>query len=74
MKTENTSLFRLGQEYERCAELQRDFIEKCRADLKRAKDLGDSNAVRRLEQELRTFREIRRELRDTARKLMTYYN
>ena len=73
MKTENTSLFQLGQEYERCAELQQYFIDCCKADLKRSKESGDYKAVKELENKLCKFREIKRELKETALKLKTYY-
>ncbi len=73
LKTKNKSLFELGQEYERCAELQQSFIDSCKQDIKRAKDLGDRDAVVRLESKLHKFYEIKREITETASKLKLYY-
>jgi flagellin-specific chaperone FliS len=73
LKTEATTLKELGQEYERTAQLQQFFIDKCRADIKRAEKSGDSDAVRRLKQNLHKFYEIKEELTRTAHQLKNYY-
>ena len=44
MKTEKMSLYELGQEYEKHIELQQFFIDKCKADIQKAKMLGDRDA------------------------------
>lgn len=67
------SLKELGQEYEKNAKLQQFFIDKCKADIKRAEKSGDLDAVRRLKRDLHTFLEIREELTQTADKLKNYY-
>lgn len=71
-KTEK-SLAELGQEYEKHAQIQQSFIDNCKAEIKRAKMLGDSDAVTELQMKLRKLYEIKRELSDTASKLKTYY-
>lgn len=73
MKTETQSLAQLGEEYEQHAKIQEHFIEKCKRDLKKAKQSGDSLAVKELESKLRTFYGIKRELSETAKVLKNYY-
>ena len=73
MKTEKMSLAQLGQEYEKHIELQQYFIDKCKAEIKKAKEMGDSNAVSELKTKLNKFYEIKNELTETAEKLKNYY-
>lgn len=73
MKTETISLKELGQEYEKNAELQQFFIDKCKADIKRAENTGDLDAVRQLKGNLNKFYEIKNELEETANQLRNYY-
>ena len=73
METEKMSLFELGQEYEKHAELQEFFIEKCSKDLEKAKKSGDYNAEKELEKKLRKFYQIKYELEHTALQLKNYY-
>lgn len=74
MKTEKISLFELGQEYEKHAEIQQFFIDKCKKDIEKAKKSGDYTAEKELEIKLRKFRKIRTELKQTAEHLKNYYN
>ena len=74
LETEKMSLFELGQEYEKHAELQQFFIEKCSKDLEKAKKSGDYTAEKELESKLRAFRKIKTELMQTAEHLKNYYN
>ena len=67
------SLSDLGQEYEKNAQLQQFFIDKCKADIKRAKKSGDLDAVRQLKSNLYKFYEIKNELEQTADHLKKYY-
>lgn len=67
------SLFQLGQEYEKHAELQQSFIDRCKADIKKAKASGDADAVSELEKKLHKFYQIKRELLETASHLKSYY-
>ena len=73
MKTEKMSLAQLGQEYEKHIELQQYFIDKCKSDIKKAKETGDKNAVSELKTKLSKFYEIKTELTETAEKLKNYY-
>ena len=73
MKTEKMSLAQLGQEYEKHIELQQYFIDKCKSDIKKAKEMGDKNAVSELRTKLSKFYEIKTELTETAEKLKNYY-
>ena len=73
MKIEKMSLYELGKEYEKHAELQNSFINSCKAEIEKAKMSGDFDAVAKLERKLRKFREIKRELKETASRLKTYY-
>ncbi|MBR5247149.1 MAG: hypothetical protein IKV25_07260 [Clostridia bacterium] len=73
MKAETISLKELGREYERNAQLQQFFIDKCKADIKRAKESGDLDAVRQLQSNLNKFYEIKNELSQTADQLKNYY-
>ncbi len=73
MKTEKTSLFELGQEYEYHVELQQFFIDRCKKDIERAKKSGDYTAVKELETKLHKFYEIKSDLEQTAKKLKNYY-
>ena len=73
MKTETISLKELGQEYEKNAELQQFFIDKCKADIKRAEKSGDLDAVRQLQGNLNKLYEIKNELTQTAYQLKNYY-
>jgi hypothetical protein len=67
------SLSELGQEYEKNAQLQQFFIDKCKADIKQAKESGDLDAVRQLKGNLSKFYEIKNELTQTAYQLKNYY-
>ncbi len=67
------SLNELGQEYEKNAQLQQFFIDKCKADIKQAKESGDLDAVRQLRNNLNKFYEIKDELTQTAFHLKNYY-
>ncbi len=73
MKAETISLKELGQEYEKNAELQQFFIDKCKADIKRAENTGDLDAVRQLKGNLNKFYEIKNDLEETANQLKNYY-
>ncbi len=73
MKTEKTTLYELGEEYEKIAELQNSFIDQCKAEIKKAERSGDSNAVVTLKRNLAQFRAIKKELTETALKLKNYY-
>ncbi len=73
MKTDTISLNELGQEYEKNAQLQQYFIDKCKADIKRAEKSGDLDAVRQLKSNLHKFYEIKNELTETAYQLKSYY-
>ena len=73
MKTETISLKELGQEYEKNARLQQFFIDRCKADIKRAEKSGDLDAVRQLKGNLNKFYEIKNELEQTAHQLKNYY-
>ena len=73
MKTATISLSELGQEYEKNARLQQYFIDKCKADIKRAEKSGDLDAVRALKGNLYKFYEIKNELTQTACQLKNYY-
>lgn len=68
------SLYELGEEYEKHIELQNFFIEKCHDDIKKAKEKGDSDAVRELRSNLNKFYEMKRELTETSARLKKYYN
>lgn len=72
-RTEKMSLYELGKEYEKHAELQKSFIAGCKAEIKKAEMSGDFDAVVTLKERLRKFREIKRELEETASTLKTYY-
>lgn len=74
MKTEKMSLYELGQEYEKHAELQQFFIDKCNKDIEKAKKSGDYTAEKELESKLRTLKKIKNELKQTAEHLKNYYN
>ena len=73
MSTEILSLTQLGQEYEKNAELQQFFIDKCKADIRRAKMSGDRDAEMQLKSNLHKFYEIKNELTETAYQLKNYY-
>lgn len=73
MKKETMSIKDLGIEYEKHAELQQYFIDKCKAQIKKAKQLGDLDAVRELQSDLHKFYEIKKELTKTASRLKNYY-
>ena len=73
LKTERKSLFELGEEYEKHIELQNGFIENCKNQIRKAKESGDFEAVKLLKRNLRSFYEIKHELKETALKLKTYY-
>lgn len=67
------SIKELGEEYEKHASLQQYFIDKCKEQIKAAKQSGDMDAVRELQSDLYKFREIRKELLETASQLKNYY-
>ena len=73
MKTEKMCLAQLGQEYEKHIDLQLYFIDKCKCDIKKAKEKGDNNAVCELKSNLYKFCEIKKEITETAEKLKNYY-
>ena len=73
LRIEKMTLAQLGQEYEKHIELQQYFIDKCKAEIKKAKEMGDSNAVSELKTKLNKFYEIKIELTETAKKLKNYY-
>ena len=73
MNTDTISLSELGQEYEKNAQLQQYFIDKCKADIKRAEKSGELDAVRQLKSNLIKFHEIKNELTQTAYQLKNYY-
>ena len=73
MKTENISLFRLGEEYEKNAKIQQFFIDRCNEDIKKAEKAKDRDAVRELRSNLYIFYEIKREMEETAQILKNYY-
>lgn len=73
MKTKRNSLAELGKEYEKHAELQQFFIDKCNNDIKIAKESGDYDAEMELKKKLRIFNDIKNELKNTAEKLKNYY-
>ena len=69
----NISLEQLGEEYEKNAELQKRFIERCKADIKKAQQAGDRDTVCRLKSDLYKLYEIKREVSETALLLKNYY-
>lgn len=73
MKTEKTTLYELGEEYEKIAEIQNSFIDQCKAEIKKAERSGDSDAVVKLKRKLSQFKAIKKELTETASKLKNYY-
>lgn len=73
MKTENLSLFQLGEEYEKNAKIQQFFIDRCSEDIKRAEKANDRDTVRELRSNLYKFYEIKREMEETAQILKNYY-
>ena len=73
MKTEKTSLYELGKEYEKHVKIQKHFINRCKKEIEKAKKSGDYNAVKELEKKLRKFYEIKYELEQTALQLKNYY-
>lgn len=73
MRTENISLFRLGEEYEKNAKIQQFFIDRCNEDIKKAEKAKDRDAVRELRSNLYKFYEIKREMEETAQILKNYY-
>ena len=73
IKTEKTSLYELGEEYERIAKIQDSFITQCKAEIKKAEESGESDAVLNLKRKLAQFKEIKKELTETASKLKNYY-
>ncbi|MBR5203392.1 MAG: hypothetical protein IKW45_09020 [Clostridia bacterium] len=60
MKKETVSIEELGSEYEKHAQLQQYFIDKCCAQIKKAKQMGDTDAVRELKSDLYKFYEIKK--------------
>lgn len=73
MKTKKTTLYELGEEYENIAKIQDSFINQCKAEIKKAEESGDSDAVLKLKRNLSQFKEIKKELTETASKLKNYY-
>ena len=73
MKTEKTSLYELGKEYEKHVKIQEHFINQCKKEIEKAKESGDYDAVKVLERKLRKFYEIKYELEQTALHLKKYY-
>lgn len=73
MSKEKMSIEELGREYEKHVALQQHFIDKCKAQIKQAKQSGDFEAVKELQSQLYKFLEIKRELKETALHLKKYY-
>lgn len=73
MSKEKKSIKELGKEYEKHAKLQQSFIDNCKAQLNKAKRMGDMDAVKKLQSDLRKFNEIKKELEETANHLKNYY-
>lgn len=73
MSKVKTSIEELGKEYEKHIALQQYFIDKCKAQISQAKQLGDMDAARELQSDLYKFYEIKRELQETAEHLKNYY-
>lgn len=73
MNKEKISIEKLGEEYEKHIELQNFFIDKCKADINKAKISGDTDAVIKLQSDLRKFYKIKNELTETASHLKSYY-
>lgn len=73
MKTEKTSLYELGKEYEKHVKIQKHFIDRCKKEIEKAKESGDYNAVKELEKKLRMFYTIKYEIEQTALQLKNYY-
>lgn len=73
MKTEKTTLYDLGKEYEKHVKLQTHFINRCKKEIEKAKKSGDYTAVKELEKKLRKLYEIKYELEQTALQLKNYY-
>ena len=73
MEKYSKSLRELGEEYERNAKIQQFFIDKCKADIKRAKEKKERETVRALKADLLKFYEIKRELTENASILKNYY-
>lgn len=73
MSFKNVSLYELGVEYEKHIKLQDSFIERCKEDIKKAKQKGDSDAIHELKSNLYTFYEIKRELVENSSYLKNYY-
>ena len=73
MSKEKKSIKELGKEYEKHAKLQQSFIDNCRTQLNKAKNMGDMDAVKKLQSNLRKFYEIKKELEETAEHLKKYY-
>ncbi len=73
MNKKTMSIENLGREYEKHAELQQYFIDNCKAQINKAKQLGDMDAVKNLQSDLRKFYEIKKELEETASHLKKYY-
>ena len=73
MKTEKTSLYELGKEYEKHVKIQKHFIDRCKKEIEKAKESGDYNAVKELEKNLRMFYTIKYEIEQTALQLKNYY-
>ncbi len=73
MSKEKKSIKDLGKEYEKHAKLQQSFIDNCKTQLNKAKKMGDIDAVKKLQSDLRKFYEIKKELEETANHLKNYY-
>ena len=73
IKTEKTSLYELGEEYEKIAKIQDYFITQCKAEIKKAEESGESDAALNLKRKLAQFKAIKKELTVTASKLKNYY-
>ncbi|MBQ8768014.1 MAG: hypothetical protein IJZ16_14565 [Clostridia bacterium] len=73
MKTEKTSLYELGEEYEKHVKIQKHFINRCKKEIEKAKESGDYTAVKELERNLRMFYKIKYEIEQTALQLKNYY-
>lgn len=73
MEKTKTTLCELGEEYEKYAQLQKSFIDKCKEDIKRAKSVGDIDAEIELRTNLKKLYQIKNELEETASHLKKYY-
>lgn len=70
----NLSLKELGKEYERSIVIQKKVIEENREKLKKARQTGDFNEMKRLCSLLRVLYDEKSELEEKANQLRNYYS